>query len=92
MLEHVYELHICQKLDIISFIFFRAARALVIVVACNMQEAGPANASSQEALDVSSSVDTRGAPEDLHAATTLISEHVNQLIPSVRNQLAPDDR
>lgn len=57
-----------------------------------MQEAGSANASSQEALDVSSSVDTRIAPEDLHAATTLISEHVNQLIPTVRNQLAADDR
>ena len=63
-----------------------------MTVACDVQEPGSANASSQEALDVSSSVDTRIAPEDLHAAATLISQHVNQLIPSVRNQLAADDR
>lgn len=92
MLEHIHELHNLQKLDTISSYSPSAARALVIVVGGIMQELGSANGSSQEALDVSSSVDTRIAPEDLQAATTLIAEHVNQIIPSVRNQLAEDDR
>lgn len=48
--------------------------------------------STQEAVDVSSSVDTRAAPADLQAAAALISEHGNQLIPRVCYQLAADDR
>jgi len=47
---------------------------------------------SQEALDVSSSVDTRAAPDALQEAATLISKHVQRLIPRVCHHLAADDR
>ena len=57
-----------------------------------VQEVESLRGSSQEALDVSSSVDTRAAPAHLQEAAALVSEHVNQLIPRVCNQLAADDR
>ncbi|KAL3152126.1 hypothetical protein ABBQ32_001224 [Trebouxia sp. C0010 RCD-2024] len=56
------------------------------------QEIVSANGASEEALDVSSSVDTRAAPQDLQEAATIISEHVQQLIPRVCHHLAADDR
>lgn len=64
----------------------------VISVAYGMQEIVSANGASEEALDVSSSVDTRAAPQDLQEAATIISEHVQQLIPRVCHHLAADDR
>ena len=57
-----------------------------------MQEVESSSGANQEALDVSSSVDTRAAPEDLQEAATLISEHVHHLIPRVRHHLAAEDR
>lgn len=57
-----------------------------------LQEVESFSASNQEAIDVSSTVDTCAAPADLQDAAALISEHVNQLVPRVRNELAADDR
>ena len=48
--------------------------------------------SSEEAMDVSSDVDRRLAPDDLQAASAVIAEHVNRLIPCRHTSLAPDDR
>ncbi|KAL3142716.1 hypothetical protein ABBQ38_003017 [Trebouxia sp. C0009 RCD-2024] len=56
------------------------------------QEVESSSGAGQEALDVSSSVDTRAAPQDLQEAATIISEHVQHLIPRVRHHLAADDR
>lgn len=56
------------------------------------QEVQSSSGVSQEALDVSSSVDTRAAPQALQEAAALISEHVQRLIPRVRHHLAADDR
>lgn len=64
----------------------------VISMAYGMQEVESSSGAGQEALDVSSSVDTRAAPQDLQEAATIISEHVQHLIPRVRHHLAADDR
>lgn len=57
-----------------------------------LQEVELFSMSNQEAIDVSSTVDTRTAPASLQDAAALISKHVNQLLPRIRNELAADDR